>query len=82
MNEDETNDETDDGHEHGNKSSRRPDSSAAGKNHGDDQCSECQKMNVSNILTNVTVTIKESLTSNATTENILMSPKLEPKLAG
>ena len=31
MNEDETNDETDDGHEHGNKSSRRPDSSAAGK---------------------------------------------------
>ena len=46
--------------------------------HGDDQCSECKKMNMSKNLTNVTVMIKESSTSNEKPSNILMEPKLEP----
>ena len=52
------------------------------KNCGDDQCSECKKLNVSKMLTNVTVMMKESSAPSVNTENILMSPKLEQKEDG
>ena len=51
------------------------------KNYYDEQCSECKKMNISQILTNVSVTIKGS-SSSAKTEDILMSPILEFKEDG